>query len=187
MPNKYGISNKNEEEIRKRDKLCVYCHKAMKKWNKNSRSDSATIEHLNNEGPFNEKSNLVICCGACNSSRRNKELLIWFKESYCLERNINEKTVAEPVKEYIKFIENFINRLNWKFAKTMPDIPHYYVVKENLSEEDQKTFDDFNNYIKKVGYYEMFVNKNYNYIKIGDYKYWIIENILNRAKNDNNV
>ena len=55
MSNKYGILEKDEKEIRARDKTCVYCHKTMKKWIKDSRSDSATIEHLNNDGPFDKK------------------------------------------------------------------------------------------------------------------------------------
>lgn len=30
MSNKYGIPEKDEKEIRVRDKACVYCHKEMK-------------------------------------------------------------------------------------------------------------------------------------------------------------
>ncbi len=104
MSNRYGILEKDEEEIRARDKTCVYCHKAMKKCSsaKGMRCDLATIEHLSNDGPFDEKSNVAICCGSCNASRRNKELLDWFETPYCIERNINKETVAEPVKKYIR-------------------------------------------------------------------------------------
>lgn len=103
MSNRYGIPEKDEKEIRARDKVCVYCHKTMKEFsNKGSHKDSATIEHLNNDGPFDKKYNLAICCGSCNSSRGNKDLLTWFKSSYCIERNINKETVAKPVREYIK-------------------------------------------------------------------------------------
>ena len=103
MSNKYGIPEEDEKEIRVRDKTCVYCHKTMKVFGtKGSRRDSATIEHLNNDGPFDKKYNLAICCSSCNSSRGDKDLLAWFKTSYCIERNINKDTVAKPVKEYIK-------------------------------------------------------------------------------------
>lgn len=102
MSNKYDISKEDEKEIRARDKTCAYCHREMKAFTtKGSRKDSATIEHLNNDGPFNNKFNLAICCGSCNSSRGDKDLLAWFKTSYCIEKNINKDTVAEPVKEYI--------------------------------------------------------------------------------------
>lgn len=184
MSNKYGISEKDEKEIRARDKTCVYCHKAMKEYSGISgvSSDKATIEHLNNEGPFNEKSTMAICCGSCNSSRGNKELLDWFKTPYCIERNINKETVAEPVKEYIQYIENFIKQCTWTFAKTMPEIPHYYVVRDILSNDDKKTFDAFGEYIKRNGYSDSFASKRYDYLNAGVYKYWIIDNILNRAE-----
>ena len=104
MANKYGLSEKDELEIRARDKTCVFCHRTMKDYikTKGTPGDKATIEHLNNDGPFDQKWNVVICCGSCNASKSNKELSAWFKTRYCIERNINEETVAEPVKEYIR-------------------------------------------------------------------------------------
>lgn len=71
-----------------------------------NRADQATIEHLNFDGPFYwkdglRKEDLAICCGACNSSRGKKTLADWFKKEYCARRNINENTVAEPVKRYL--------------------------------------------------------------------------------------
>ncbi len=183
MSNKYGIPEEDEKEIRARDKTCIYCHKAMKKYpnTKGTPGDKATIEHLNNDGPFDEKSNLAICCGNCNSSRNNKELLVWFKTQYCMDRNINEKTVAEPVRVYIRYIEGFINRCVWIFAKTMPEIPHYYILKDDLSEYDKKLFDEFDMFIKKNGYNKKFYSKQYTYFNTGNCRYWIIGNILNRT------
>jgi 5-methylcytosine-specific restriction endonuclease McrA len=102
MSNKYGVPEEDEKEIRARDKTCVYCHISMKGFPHSMGSSGATIEHLNNDGPFDKQSNLVICCRSCNSSRGNKNLLDWFKAAYCIEKNINEETVAEPVKEYIR-------------------------------------------------------------------------------------
>ena len=62
----------------------------------------ATIEHFNNDGPFDKKYSLAICCRRCNSSRRDKSLSDWFKREYCLKNKINEKTVAKPVKEFLR-------------------------------------------------------------------------------------
>lgn len=181
--NKYGIPSENLKNIRERDKCCVYCHKIMTEpscggW----RGDWATIEHLNYLPPWNNPNTVAICCGSCNSSRGIKKLSDWFKSSYCLERNINEKTVAKPVQEYIKYIENFIDELSWIFAKTMTQIPHYYIIRDNLSTKKRKIFDEFNKYIKMKGYESLFDSKLYNYLNIGNYKYWIIDNILNKAK-----
>jgi hypothetical protein len=65
-------------------------------------ASGATIEHFNNDGPLTKKYNLAMCCRGCNSSKGTKRLLAWFKTPYCVEKNINEKTVAEPVKQYIR-------------------------------------------------------------------------------------
>jgi len=79
-----------------------------------------------------------------------------------------------------KEIEEFLNRGVFIFAKTMPEIPHFYVVKDNLNDNDKKLFDEFAIYITKYGYTKMFYGKEYNYLEEDKYKYWIIENILNR-------
>ena len=102
MANKYGLPEKDLEVIRARDKKCVYCGKGMANpSNGGQRSDWATIEHLNYLPPWNNPETVAICCGGCNSSRGPKKLSDLFKKVYCLERNISEKTVAEPVKNYI--------------------------------------------------------------------------------------
>ena len=79
-------------------------------------------------------------------------------------------------------IKDFINRQKWTFAKTMAETPHKYVVRESLSEDDQKLFDEFEGLIKKEGYVEEFFSKEYTYYRIGDYKYWVVDNVLNRAE-----
>jgi hypothetical protein len=107
MPNSFGIPEDELMKIRGRDKECVYCHKKMiYPFVSDKRGDCATIEHLNFEGPFYWDDGLriediVICCGQCNSSRGTKRLLDWFGMKYCISNNINEKTIADPVKEYL--------------------------------------------------------------------------------------
>ena len=184
MSNKYGISEEALERIRARDTACVYCRNPMT----NPKSDArhgkhATIEHLNYLPPWNNPITVAICCGSCNSSRGKKKLLDWFRTPYCIEKNINEKTVAEPVNEYIHYVERFIDQCNWTFAKTMPDIPHEYTVRDTLSVDNKKVFDALNDgYIRKYGSTAPFGTRNYTYLTLGNHKYWIIENILNRAK-----
>jgi len=102
MKNKYGLSEDRLSEIRKRDKSCVYCHKTMlSSGSCGFRGDWATIEHLNHLPPWNNADTVAICCGSCNSSRGNKTILEWFDTNYCIEKNINTKTVKQPVKDYI--------------------------------------------------------------------------------------
>lgn len=102
MSNKYGLPEDELEKTQMRDKVCVYCHKAMWQPSGNvSRKDWATIEHLNYQPPWNNPKTVAICCGSCNSSRGIKKLKDWFKSDYCVERGINIKTVAKPVKDYL--------------------------------------------------------------------------------------
>lgn len=82
------------------------------------------------------------------------------------------------MKKFIKLIE----RGKWVFAKTMPEIPHHYIVRDNLSDDDKKLFDEFDLFIRENGYTKKFYTKKYQYVDIEGYKYWIIENILNRGK-----
>jgi hypothetical protein len=109
--NKFGIPGNVLSQIKARDKACVYCRKAMvyPYVAKNS-ADCATIEHLNFDGPFYWRDRLrahdvVLCCGSCNSSRGKKKLTDWFATAYCIDKNINAKTVAAPVRSYFTTAE----------------------------------------------------------------------------------
>lgn len=71
----------------------------------------------------------------------------------------------------------FIAAHEWRFAKTVPMIPHSYVVREQV---DRDAFDAFERLIAQRGYRESwggFVNV---YLKIDGWKYWVTDNILNR-------
>jgi len=183
MKNKYGLPEDKLNKIRERDKDCVYCHKKMINPSDGGFcGDWATIEHLNCLPPWNNPNTIAICCGSCNSSRGDKKLSDWFKSAYCIERNIKKETVAESVQEYIRFIEDFADKYSWTFAKTMKNIPHEYIVQDGLSNDDKELFAQFKIYIDKNGYTKKFYSKEYKYIDICGYKYWIIENILNREK-----
>jgi hypothetical protein len=112
MSNAFGIPHRDEQELRARDKRCVYCQKLMKtfaqiKAKRGKFADQATIEHLNFDGPFYVRDglkmgDLVICCRGCNSSRRERKLLDWFKTDYCRNLKISAQTVAAPVKAYLR-------------------------------------------------------------------------------------
>jgi hypothetical protein len=99
MANTYGISKQDEQEIRARDKTCVYCGILMKR---SVRSFGATIEHFDNDGPFAKKYNVAICCRGCNSSKGTKKLSVWFETRYCRENKISGKAVSKPVKDYMR-------------------------------------------------------------------------------------
>lgn len=106
MANRYGLDEKEVDKVRLRDKVCIYCHKEMHKPSKEkARIDWATIEHLNHLPPWDNHKTIAICCSQCNSSRGKKTITFWFESAYCTEREINIKTVAQPVVDYIKQYE----------------------------------------------------------------------------------
>ena len=103
MNNRYGLPEVDVEATRKRDTKCVYCHKEMHKPGSGmKRQDWATIEHLNHLPPWDNPETIAICCFSCNASRGNKKITDWFKMEYCLSKNINIDTVAQPVRDYLE-------------------------------------------------------------------------------------
>jgi len=108
MKNKFGIPENKLNAVRERDRCCAYCQKEMiSPYDVHNRKDSATIEHLNYDGPFYWSDGLmiediVIACGSCNSSRGVKILKDWFLSEYCIKNNICVDTVAPPVQKYLQ-------------------------------------------------------------------------------------
>ena len=90
----------------------------------------------------------------------------------------------DPVVEdqQLQSFKDFIASKTWTFAKTMPEIPHYYVVRDYLSEAEKELFDAFVSFIKLKGYTAKFYTKDYTYFEIEGFKYWQDGNILNRAE-----
>ncbi len=90
------------EKVILRDKACVYC----------GAGGRATWEHIinptRNHGlvKWNKSWNIALCCNSCNSSKGDKKLLDWFDSGYCKKKNINQKTVANIVKTFIRLRNN---------------------------------------------------------------------------------
>lgn len=103
MANNYGIPERLENKVRIRDKNCVYCRIGMQPYPhaKGTPADKATFEHIDNDGPPTEE-NIALCCAACNASKGTKLLSDWLLSPYCLQKNINDSTVAEIIKKSLK-------------------------------------------------------------------------------------
>lgn len=92
--------------------------------------------------------------------------------------------------EIIKIIET----LQWKFAKSMPQMPHWYTVRQKNNPELNEMYEKLYYYIRDNHYEKKFYRKTYKYCDIGDYMYWAMTDditesiIINRAlkekKND---
>ena len=72
------------------------------------------------------------------------------------------------------------------FAKSMPNLPHSYIVKEEWGNDTE--FEDLVLFIRENGVTERFFSKTYIYYHLNGYKYWTMGNqvgvtrIINRAK-----
>ena len=82
-------------------------------------------------------------------------------------------------------ILNFINTSTWTFAKTMPQWPHYYIVRNTQNEKD---FVALVEYIRGNGKPGPFLDKTYIYLELDGWKYWTMGNpiiettVINRCK-----
>ena len=103
----------DKERIIKRDSVCIYCGKKMRNGKDVPRTDWATVEHLNHRSDWdsvgdhyregNDVTEIVgMCCWSCNASRGALPLPDWFEKSYCKKKNINIKTVAPVVRNFLK-------------------------------------------------------------------------------------
>ena len=99
--NRWGIPVRLEEEVRARDKTCVYCGVQMveKRLPGGSRRTVATWEHIINDATIVTRENIARCCTACNSSKGVKDLIDWLHSKYCITHGITDDTVADVVKE----------------------------------------------------------------------------------------
>jgi hypothetical protein len=93
--------------------------------------------------------------------------------------NTQKLNKAKLSKEQIARARAYINSMDWKFARTMPQWPHCYVFREDGSARD---FDFVARLIKKFGYADPWGKHTRFYLVIGKFKYWVIEDVLNRAK-----
>ena len=102
--NIWGIPQWLENEVRARDKKCVYCGVEMlqKVPRGTPRKAAATWEHIINDASIVTRANIALCCSACNSSKGQKLLHVWLQSSYCMTKGITQDSVAQIVKESLK-------------------------------------------------------------------------------------
>jgi len=105
--NRWGIPDWLEEEVKERDKVCVYCGVQMIEQMPpgGPRNAVATWEHIINDASIVTRENIARCCVACNSSKGTKTLSDWMQSGFCKKHRINKDTVAEVVKTALRTAE----------------------------------------------------------------------------------
>jgi biotin synthase-like enzyme len=86
--NNWNIPDWLENEVKDRDRNCVYCHIEFESSNKN-RKAKATWEHIINDARIISRENIARCCVSCNASKGTKKLFDWLDSDYCKNRGIN--------------------------------------------------------------------------------------------------
>ncbi|HXE95519.1 MAG TPA: hypothetical protein VN642_03880 [Dongiaceae bacterium] len=101
MANNWNIPDWLENEVRKRDKACVYCGIEFTPA-KVSKKSAASWEHIINDAKIISRENMVLCCCGCNASKGQKQLSIWLQSKYCKDRGITADSVAPIIKQAIE-------------------------------------------------------------------------------------
>jgi hypothetical protein len=111
--NIWNIPDSLENEVRNRDKKCVYCGVEMlqKVPRGNPRNAVATWEHIINDARIVNRENIALCCCACNASKGQKTLVDWLQSNYCVRRGISEDTVAPVVRGALAFACSVPNQI----------------------------------------------------------------------------
>jgi hypothetical protein len=79
----------------------------------------------------------------------------------------------------------FVKAHDWRFAKSMPQIPHAYVVREKCRDDEE--FCKAVLFIRQWGQPRKFFRKTFLYLDVGAYSYWTMgapvfeTTIINRA------
>lgn len=82
-------------------------------------------------------------------------------------------------------IKAFINVNTWVFAKSMPTMPHWYIVRDKCT--DESLFIEFVLFIRANGIPKKFFRSTYIYYVVDGFEYWTmgspieVTKIINRA------
>lgn len=110
--NRWNIPKLLEDEIRARDKACVYCRVKLVEIvdTHSSRKVKATWEHIINDARIITRDNIARCCVSCNSSKGTKLISNWIDSTYCKQKGINRATVAPVVKKVLRYLEDKVGK-----------------------------------------------------------------------------
>lgn len=101
MTNRWGIPKEIELIVLDRDQNCIYCGITFIDSDVN-RKTRRTWEHIINDIRINGSENIALCCGSCNASKGNKNLVDWLESNYCKVKGITKDSVAFVVKKHLK-------------------------------------------------------------------------------------
>ena len=112
------------------------------------------------------KNGLVNCSNREASAREDFDMM---QHANC---GVQHNALAE--------LQNTVAALDWRFAKTMPQWPHWYIVRDpNIENVYVKLFQATIDH----GKWEYFFKKQRQYLYLGDgFKYWRMTDDLNKSR-----
>lgn len=78
-----------------------------------------------------------------------------------------------------KTIEELVDGFNWTFAKSMPNNPHYYIVKQEV---DPRDYERLYWFIYDHPTIVKWWRKDYKAARIGKHLYWIMTDDVNESR-----
>jgi hypothetical protein len=93
-------------------------------------------------------------------------------------RQTPKKKLMKPSKDDVARARAYVNSMDWQFAKTMPQWPHWWVLRENGIARE---FDFVKRLIKQFGCRDPWGRRTKYSFVMGRLKYWVDEDCLNRG------
>jgi len=69
-------------------------------------------------------------------------------------------------------IRDWIARQTWTYAKTVPDQPHWYLVRARLPQEEHEGWSEMYEAIRDRGRKHRFMGRTYKYLQVDEYDYF---------------
>ncbi len=115
----------------------------------------------------------ILICPKCRASKGGKTTAIKHASQLSEWGKLGgrpRKQPAEVAALTMDEIRDFIARSPWKFAKSMPQTPHYYTLRKHSPDEEM--FVRFVLHIRKHGYKRKFGKTTYIYFDVDGWQYW---------------
>jgi len=119
------------------------------------------------------------------------------RKAFGEEKRMSEVRFKASASEYMnqrkmdkeEFLQ-FVDQVKWRFAKSVPNWPHFYIVAKELT--DQATFQLAKSFVKEFGYDGKFFDLDVRYLDANGWTYWAsplaepleLQFMLNRCKSE---
>jgi hypothetical protein len=87
--------------------------------------------------------------------------------------------------EELAFARAFLARVEFRYAVSVPEAPHFYLVRNQLAADLQSDFDRFVALVDRYGYLSMHAGQRWRYLNVDGGRYWASPNLFGPGLNLN--